>query len=291
MFHLADVMAQHPITPFIREGDMAVRKPWKHPERRLLDYLLIYIQRGRCRFIVDGVPYDFTGGEYCLIQPGSLNDLEGLTDTVTPFAHFDIFYNGNRESSFPTRPGQIDLTAYSELKQPRLNDIYGLDIPVRLRPRDPAKFRADMLQMVELWQNRDPLDRLKAQIKAMELVMAILDDHYDRKEYARETFHSLNWITSYFSYHLREPLSIKEMAERAHLSPSRFNAVFKVKFGLAPHQYLLEMRIRHSCELLESTPLSQEEISSYCGFSDIHHFSKSFRKKMGVTPGQWRKRL
>jgi AraC-like DNA-binding protein len=289
MEHLSEIMAKHPIAPYIRESDIGVRRPWTHPERRLLDYLLIYVQEGRCRFTVDKVPYEFQSGEFCLIQPGVLNELEGLTDTVTPFAHFDIFYKPDREHSFPTRPGQVDLSSYLHLMQPRLNDLQGIQIPVRLHPRDPGKLRDSMLQMVGLWQNRDPLYQVKAQLKASEIVTAILEDHAEAKDYVRETDYSLSWIPSYLSYHLREHISIKDMAERAHLSSSHFSVLFKKRFGNSPHQYLLNMRIGHAQELLTSTSLPQEEIASYCGFADLHHFSKTFRMITGMTPGEWRK--
>ena len=41
-----------PVVPYIREADFAIRKPWYTPPRRLLDYLLLYVQEGECQ--VDG---------------------------------------------------------------------------------------------------------------------------------------------------------------------------------------------------------------------------------------------
>jgi AraC-like DNA-binding protein len=291
LVYLNELIASQPIVPYIRESNMAVRKPWQNPERRLLDYLLIYIQEGHCCFHIDGEALHFYAGEFCLIQPGSLNILEGLTDTVTPFAHLDFFYNKDREKSFPTRPGQIDLSAYLGLMQPKLNDIEGLYVPVRLKPRNPTVFRETYLLMIEYWQNPSPLFQLKTQQLATELILAILEDHYQDKESSKskDSAHTLQWVPSFFSYHLREPLSIEDMAQRAHLSSSRFSALFKQQFGVAPHQYLLDLRVRHAQELLLNTDLSQEDIASYCGFADIHHFSKAFRKRTGQTPGNCRK--
>jgi transcriptional regulator GlxA family with amidase domain len=99
--------------------------------------------------------------------------------------------------------------------------------------------------------------------------------------------HTFNWITSYLSFNLNEPLSIENMARRANLSPSRFSALFKRRYSLSPHQYLLNLRVNHAKELLRNTELSQGEIAVYCGFSDIHHFSKTFKKRTGATPGEY----
>ena len=279
------------IVPYIRECDRAVRKPWSYPERRLLDFLLIFVRRGLCVFTVDGVPHTFREGEFALIQPGSLCILEGKTDTETPFAHFDIFYNPLREQSFPTRPGQIDPSAYRHLLQPRLDDYAGYPIPVKLAPRRPHAMRDAMLRLVDAWMSREPYGLLHVQAAATELVAMILADHAPRRTASpREAAPSLDFVPSYLSLRLHEPISVEDMAGRAALSPSRFSALFKARFGVPPHRYLLHMRVGHACELLTTTSLSLEEIAAYCGFADVHHFAKTFKRIAGVTPGAWRKR-
>ncbi|CAG7643324.1 helix-turn-helix domain-containing protein [Paenibacillus allorhizosphaerae] len=287
--YLAELIEKQPLLPFIRQSNFAVRSPWSTAERRLLDYLIVYIQEGECVFHIDGEAYEFGSGEFCLIQPNSVTTLEGRTNSITPFAHFDMFYHPQREESFPTRAGQLDLSAHLHLMQPRLNDLQGVHVPVRLAPKRPVQLRDTFLDMVESWQHRETLPQLKAQTLAMELVLTILEDHTaPGAASASHAPQSLNWITSFFSFHLSEPLSIEEMARRANLSPSRFSAVFKRQFGVPPHRYLLDLRIRHAEELLETTALPLEEIASYCGFADIHHFSKSFKRKTGVSPGMYR---
>ncbi|QHW34973.1 AraC family transcriptional regulator [Paenibacillus rhizovicinus] len=283
-------MAKQPIVPYIRESDFAVRKPWTVAARTLLDYLLVYIQEGECLFHVNEQAYDFRGGDFCLIQPGSLTVLEGKTNSITPFAHLDWFYDERREERFPTRPGQIDITPYRHLLQPRLNDLQGIDIPVRLRPKQPIQLRSRFLEMVECWQHRNPLMQLRAQTLGAEVLHTILEDHSeDLKQTEKSAPQPMNWMTSFISFRLSEPLSVSEMAARANLSPSRFSAKFKEEFGVAPHRYLLQLRIQHAKELLTNSAHGMEEIAGYCGFADIHHFAKMFKKEAGVTPGAFRK--
>ncbi|UVI28547.1 AraC family transcriptional regulator [Paenibacillus spongiae] len=287
--YLSELIAKSPIVPFIRESDFAIRKPWNMPERRLLDYLLVYIQEGECFFRVDGTTFPLKSGDICLIQPNSLTYLEGRTNSITPFAHLDFFYNPERESSFPTRAGQTDLSGYSHLLQPRLNDQQGIDIPVRLKPKRPIVLRDKLFAMVESWQHRDTIMQLRAQTLATEILLDILEDHTDLTKAERAAPQPLNWITSFFSFNLSEPLTIQEMARRANLSPSRFSAKFKEEFGVPPHQYVLDLRIRHARELLKTTDIGIDEIAAYCGFADIHHFSKAFKKAVNTAPGAYRK--
>lgn len=286
--NLNELLQINPFSPYIRECDYAVRPPWYFPERRLLDYLLVYFQEGNCLFEIDGEEYHFSPGDFCFAQPGSLKVMRGLTPTVTPFAHFDMFYNPLREESFPTRAGQTDLKDYLHLIQPCLNDIDGIHIPVRLHPKDPEKFRMTMLRMVESWQNRDPLRQMEAQSLASELIVRIIYDHNGIRFSEMETLPSFNWFPSYLSLHLSESVTVEDMARRANLSVSRFREVFKKTFDMPPHKYLMHIRIQHAKELLINTEYSVEKIAEYCGFADIHHLSKTFKKMVGITPSFFR---
>ncbi|WP_235551053.1 AraC family transcriptional regulator [Paenibacillus sp. Soil787] len=286
-----EAIKEHPFVPYIRESDYAVRQPgWTVPNRKLLDYLLIYIQEGSCQIEIDGRRYDFQVGDFCLIQPGELCSLKGITRTITPFAHFDLFYNSAREQSFPTKPGQIDLSEYEHLLQPRLNDFMNISIPVKFKFTHRSIYKESLLKMIGLWQNGDVISQMEANHLLEDLIIGVLKEFSDLQQEDKSLKpQSLNWITSYFFSHLSESLSLDDMAKRARLSPSRFSALFKEKFGVSPHQYFLHLRIQHAQELLKQGDYTMEEITQFCGFSDVPHFSNAFKKITGETPGQFRR--
>ncbi|WP_308634069.1 AraC family transcriptional regulator [Paenibacillus silvisoli] len=286
---LHELLQTHPFHPYIRTCNYAVRSAWHSPERRLLDYLLVYFQEGHCVFQVDGEEYDFYPGDCCLVQPGSLKVMHGVTATSTPYAHLDIFSHPLRAESFPTRAGQTDLRDYMHLMQPRLNDIEGINVPVRLNPQDPNQFSRNLIQMIACWRNPNPLRQLEAQTLASQLVTSILYDHTEIYKKSAEPIPSISWLPSYLSLHLNESITVEDMASRANLSISRFRELFRQHFGAPPHRYLLDLRIRYAKELLLNTDYSIEKIAEYCGFSDIHHFSNTFKKMEAVTPNACRK--
>jgi AraC-like DNA-binding protein len=277
-----------PVVPYIREADFAVRTPWYTPPRRLLDYLLLYVQEGECQVVVEGEELLLGGGDFCLIQSNTLHSLRGLTETITPYVHLDIFYNPRREEGFPTRGGQVSLRSHSHLIQPRLSDLDWIGVPVQLHPHHPAQFRSTLLKMVEAWQSGDLLGRLEANHLAMTLLLSLFKQYGQAPAVTARQPHSLNWVPSYLSFHIGEPLSVADMARRANLSPSRFGVVFRRHFGLSPHQYFLRLRIEHAQELLRMTDLPQREIAEYCGFADVHHFSKAFKRITRLPPGAYR---
>jgi Transcriptional regulator containing an amidase domain and an AraC-type DNA-binding HTH domain len=289
MADLEELLEENPIVPYIRESDFAVRKPWRSAARRLLDYLFIGVREGVLQVEADGREYRFESGQFCLIQPGSVVVLEGVTDTITPFAHFDMFYRPDRADSFPTKPGQLDLTPYGHLLQPSLLEAFGLSVPVRIEAAQPAKLMDTLIMTVERWQQRDPIMQLRACLSMHELIVTILETYLHSGGSMRAGRDPLKWIVAHFSANLSEPLSLEAMAKRANLSVSRFSVLFKSRYAVTPHRYLLNMRLEHAKELLGNTDLSQEQIAQYCGFSDVHHFSKAFRGTYGLTPGEWRK--
>ena len=238
---------------------------------------------------VEGRRYRFRAGDFCLIQPGELHTLEGPAHTITPYVHLDVFHNPGRERSFVVRSGRVDVSGLEDLMQPRLDEATGVGVPTRFFPTHPAQFRDTMLRTIGIWQRRDFLGQLESQYLATGLILSMLRGYSRRSPETSEEPEFLNWITSYMSLHLSESLSVSDMAARAGLSSSRFSQVFRDRFGRPPHQFLLHLRIQRAQDLLHHTSLTMREISTQCGFSDVHHFAKTFRRLSGQTPGSYRR--
>ncbi|MDF2722760.1 MAG: AraC family transcriptional regulator [Paenibacillus sp.] len=277
-----------PLVPYIRQADFAVRYPYRLGERRLLDYLFIYVQEGSFHLTVEGREYRLRDGDFCLIQPGELHSFAGTTNTITPFAHMDLFYNPLRQDSFPTRPGQVDLSEFADLKQPKLNDFSDLFIPVQFYPKDANRFRDTFLKAIALWTEQQPIAQLEAQQLAAEAVLMLLKSYTTEQGTAVKSG-QLHWVTSYCSLHLAERLTVDQLARQAQMSTSQFTAYFRRTFGQSPYQYILRLRIQHAQELLVGSTHSLGQIAELCGFGDIHHFSKIFKKCTDQSPLAYRR--
>ena len=82
--------------------------------------------------------------------------------------------------------------------------------------------------------------------------------------------------------------TLKEMATIAGLSPTHFGRAFRAATGMAPHQYLQDLRMHRARRLLETTKLSITQIALDCGFEQSTSFATSFKKLVGVSPRMWR---
>jgi AraC-like DNA-binding protein len=84
-----------------------------------------------------------------------------------------------------------------------------------------------------------------------------------------------------------EPWTVSEMAERVHLSRSRFSVLYKKIFGIAPLEDLLSMRLLQAKALLNDPHLTIEAVARICGFESAIHFHRIFRKRCGCTPREY----
>lgn len=88
---------------------------------------------------------------------------------------------------------------------------------------------------------------------------------------------------------LGNDLSVERIAQECSLSRSHFSRAFKQATGVAPHTWLLQMRVEKAKELLMARPgLSLVNIAQTCGFSDQPHLTRVFTRLVGVTPSAWR---
>lgn len=82
---------------------------------------------------------------------------------------------------------------------------------------------------------------------------------------------------------LEEPHPLDTLADKAAISAFHMSRLFKNQTGMAPHQYLLDNRLRQARELLESGQ-QVSDIAIIAGFYDTSHFIRHFTRHYGVTP-------
>jgi AraC family transcriptional regulator len=88
---------------------------------------------------------------------------------------------------------------------------------------------------------------------------------------------------------LAEPIPLAELAATAGLSVSQFSRQFKARTGLAPHRFLLGLRVDQACRLLRTGQAPIAEIAVRCGFSHQEHLTRVMRAHLGTTPGAVRR--
>jgi AraC family transcriptional regulator len=85
-----------------------------------------------------------------------------------------------------------------------------------------------------------------------------------------------------------EPVTLRQLAHDAAMSPYHFLRTFHAVSGVTPYQFVLTQRLRHAALRLRRTTDPVSAIAYDAGFNDLSTFNRRFRRIMGMAPGTWR---
>lgn len=86
-------------------------------------------------------------------------------------------------------------------------------------------------------------------------------------------------------------LSVAALAHRAGMSTSCFSRWFRVQTGMTPHSYVVDARVERAKALLQSSQLPLLEIALSAGFSSQPCLNVTFRRRVGMTPTDYRRQV
>ena len=106
----------------------------------------------------------------------------------------------------------------------------------------------------------------------------------DNEQLMRKTLRELN-------DGLPREFDFSKYALEEGMSYSSFRRLFKKHTGLAPNQYLLDIKLRRAQTLLTTTSLRVQRIAADCGFENQYYFSRFFKQRTGFSPLHYRKQF
>lgn len=88
-----------------------------------------------------------------------------------------------------------------------------------------------------------------------------------------------------------ENLTVEELTKRLFVSKMILTREFREMYGMSPYQYYLNKKLSWAKLMLHNSNMSVKEISDKLCFADEHYFSGLFKRKVGVSPSEFRKLL
>ena len=96
-------------------------------------------------------------------------------------------------------------------------------------------------------------------------------------------------VILYMEKNLHAYLSNEVLAEFCHMPKNSFIRLFSQETNIPPQEYLRNIRLDASANLLAKSKLNIEEICERCGFSERNYFSRVFSKRFKMGPVSYRK--
>lgn len=98
-------------------------------------------------------------------------------------------------------------------------------------------------------------------------------------------------ICEYIDQYYAQDISMDTLSDKFHVSRSYISRLMKHYSGQSFLEYLNDIRFSHVEQLMKGTSLKQYEIAEKCGFRDFGYYIKSFKKRYGVTPNEYRRNV
>ncbi|MCP3802221.1 DJ-1/PfpI family protein [Allokutzneria sp. A3M-2-11 16] len=98
-------------------------------------------------------------------------------------------------------------------------------------------------------------------------------------------------LRHHITRNIADPLTVADLAAQAHVSERQLTRIFKSELGTTPAAYLESARVEVARNRLESTDDALERVASACGFNTIDTLIRAFRRQIGMTPTEYRRRF
>jgi len=143
------------------------------------------------------------------------------------------------------------------------------------------------------------LDGIGSRLYAESLGTALsahLLQHYSAPKHTIQEYrgglpkHKQQLVIEFIIDHLSENLLLEAMAQEIGMSQYHFARLFKQSTGLSPYQYVIHCRIERAKMLLLQSKLKISEVASQVGFADQSQLTRHFKRLLGVTPKEIRKK-
>ncbi|MEW6364945.1 MAG: AraC family transcriptional regulator [Acidobacteriota bacterium] len=234
-------------------------------------YVICLVQRGVELFRCGGISYAATPGDIILYHPEDVHD--GGSIDQKPWA-YRCFY---------VTEAQVRSTSAGD------SELGPLPFFPEKVIRDPS-LAGRLSALHRLMETHE--DTLPVQTAFVELFSRLVSCHsrqagsgkIHRRFHARA---SLLRSRDFLEGHFAESTALGRLAALAGLSPFHFLREFKRYFGMPPHEYQKQLRVRRAKDLL-AQGLPPADVAAEAGFSDQSHLSRVFRGFTGITPGRFR---
>lgn len=242
---------------------------------------LIVIKKGEGMVSVNLTPYKVSAGDIIIVLPGQLHSISAYKSAHMEYENIlfipDMLKSRNTDSCNldclnPLLNGYVNFPEHINRNLSYYNSIqFCIEQMDDLSKNKPAGYQMGikgylMLFLFHLYSNNTKVNQLKPKksLEKLKLVLEFIHNNYQK------------------------PITIEEIAEVCHYSPSHFMKFFKETMGCGFIQYLNDYRLTLAAKLLQTTDDSILNISEQTGFENLSYFNRLFKRKYNRTPTTYR---
>ncbi len=247
---------------------------------------LVVITGGLGCHVTDAETYPILAGDVFVVpleQAHGYQDNEGLS-------LYNILF----------QPQRLELPTADLRQLSGYHALFSLEPYYRRKHRFQSRLR---LPMAELARVTELLERMQADLaehrpgyrflgvaRLMELIGTLSRAYAQTRMPASRSLLRIGEVITFLETHFTEPVSLADLADRAHMSERSLLRAFQEALGASPIDYLIRLRVNKAAALLRQGDVRVTEAAFEVGFSDGNYFSRQFKRIMGVPPRTFRQR-
>ncbi len=236
------------------------------------NYVLHFIVDGKGKFTIDGITTQLKTGDMFILPKGKVAFYQA--DGEHPWTYLWVGFSGSKAENILSKTQLLDhYFCHSTLESKVLDQIVKL-----------TQFRDQKLDDVTELQLIAELYKLLAFLMEELPSKSMSDSNILIQNYIKQTKKIIH--TQY-----SKTLKVSQIAKKLNLNRSYLYKIFKEETGYSIKDYLGQIRMEKSADLLTSTTFHISEIANAVGFPDALAFSKAFKKHFGQSPSNYRKAL
>ncbi|SDW98051.1 AraC family transcriptional regulator [Streptococcus equinus] len=236
------------------------------------NYVLHFIVDGKGKFTIDGITTQLKTGDMFILPKGKVAFYQA--DGEHPWTYLWVGFSGSKAENILSKTQLLDhYFCHSTLESKVLDQIVKL-----------TQFRDQKLDDVTELQLIAELYKLLAFLMEELPSKSMSDSNILIQNYIKQTKKIIH--TQY-----SKTLKVSQIAKKLNLNRSYLYKIFKEETGYSIKDYLGQIRMEKSADLLINTTFHISEVANAVGFPDALAFSKAFKKHFGQSPSNYRKAL
>lgn len=278
------------ISPFVRQALSSTLNQSHtldiHTKIKTVDCRLFYIVSGNGNIVIEGKEYPLLPGMSILFSAGTeyiwavKDEMQYLSvnfDYTEIFSHIKKTFHPIHSVNFSN--SQIIERVY-------FDDMQLLNEPLILQNANIIK---PIIQQIvtEYCIKGDYTNVLLSSLlkSAILMTLRLYENSNSEKEQRAPLVREM---IEYINTHYHDDISNEHIADYFHFSSAYLNRVFKANTGSSIHEFLIKRRLSASMLMLRTQNLSISDVADRVGFCSLHHFTKTFKKHVNMSPSEYR---